>query len=99
MPRRVTRSADVGDDGLLPGPQRFDGIVCISGNRRWSWRRFGEFVDAALPRLLGLAHILVGNPHDAWDLTQETLARVGLHWRRVDRSGNRSGTPARRWCG
>lgn len=49
---------------------------------------FDGFVDAAAPRLLGLAHALTGNPHDAWDLTQETLARVGLRWKHIDRSDN-----------
>ncbi|MFC6286910.1 RNA polymerase sigma factor [Nocardioides sp. GCM10027113] len=32
--------------------------------------------------LLGLAHALTANPHDAWDLTQETLARMGERWGR-----------------
>lgn len=39
---------------------------------------FEEFVDAEMPRLLGLARALTGNGHDAWDLAQETLVRVGL---------------------
>ena len=49
---------------------------------------FEDFVDAELPRLVGLAHALAGNPHDAWELAQESLVRVGLRWRHVDRSGN-----------
>lgn len=44
---------------------------------------FETFVEAELPRLLGLAHLLTGNPHDAWDLVQETLIRVGTRWRRL----------------
>ncbi len=44
---------------------------------------FETFVEAELPRLLGLAHLLTGNPHDAWDLVQETLVRVGTRWRRL----------------
>lgn len=49
---------------------------------------FDVFVDAELPRLLRLGHLLSGNPHDAWDLAQETLARVGLAWARVNADGN-----------
>ncbi len=45
---------------------------------------YDEFAVAQSHRLLGLAHALTGNPHDAWDLTQETLARVGERWQRVD---------------
>lgn len=44
---------------------------------------YDEFVSAEQQRLLGLAHALTGNPHDAWDLTQETLARVAEKWRRI----------------
>lgn len=44
---------------------------------------FEEFVAAHSKRLLGLAYALTGNPHDAWDLTQETLARMAEKWRRV----------------
>jgi RNA polymerase sigma-70 factor (sigma-E family) len=51
---------------------------------------FTAFVDAELPRLLGYAHVLTGNEHDAWDLTQEALARVGLRWSRIDAGGNPS---------
>ncbi len=45
---------------------------------------FAEFVEAQSPALLGLAHALTGNRHDAWDLLQETLVRVGEKWRRID---------------
>ncbi|GAA4677423.1 sigma-70 family RNA polymerase sigma factor [Nocardioides nanhaiensis] len=48
---------------------------------------FEEFATAQQRRLLGLAHALTGNPHDAWDLTQETLARVAARWRRIDDAG------------
>jgi len=50
---------------------------------------FAEFADAQIPRLLGLSYTLTGNPHDAWDLVQETLTRVGMRWRRL-----RVGDPA-----
>jgi RNA polymerase sigma-70 factor (sigma-E family) len=46
-------------------------------------RDFGEFADAQSSRLLGLAYTLTGDPHDAWDLVQETLVRVGVRWRRL----------------
>lgn len=45
---------------------------------------FDEFVAVELPRLLGLARALSRDEHDAWDLTQETLARVGARWSRLD---------------
>lgn len=44
---------------------------------------FEAFVEAETPQLLGLAHALTGNPHDAWDLVQESLARVGVRWSRL----------------
>lgn len=44
---------------------------------------FAEFAAAQSQPLLGLAHALTANPHDAWDLTQETLARIGERWGRM----------------
>ncbi len=52
---------------------------------------FDEFVDAELPGLLRLGHLLTGSPHDAWDLTQDALVRVGLAWSRIDANGNSAG--------
>ncbi len=52
---------------------------------------YEEFVDSELPRLLTLARLLAGNDHDAWDLTQECLVRVGLKWSSVDPKGNPHG--------
>ena len=46
---------------------------------------FGAFVETESATLLGLAHALTGNRHDAWDLLQETLVRVGEKWRRIDK--------------
>jgi RNA polymerase sigma-70 factor (sigma-E family) len=43
---------------------------------------FAEFVEVQARPLLGLAHALTADPHDAWDLTQETLARLGERWGR-----------------
>jgi len=44
---------------------------------------FAEFAAAQSRPLLGLAHALTANPHDAWDLTQETLVRIGERWGRM----------------
>ncbi len=44
---------------------------------------FAEFAEGQTSRLLGLAYALTGNQHDAWDLLQETLVRVGVRWRRL----------------
>ncbi|KQW47097.1 hypothetical protein ASC77_18130 [Nocardioides sp. Root1257] len=43
---------------------------------------FAEFAAAQTRPLLGFAHALTANQHDAWDLTQETLARMGERWGR-----------------
>ena len=44
---------------------------------------FADFAHAQARPLLGLAHALTANQHDAWDLTQETLARIGERWGRT----------------
>ena len=44
---------------------------------------FADFVAVQTRPLLGFAHALTANPHDAWDLTQETLARLGERWGRT----------------
>ena len=41
---------------------------------------FGEFVRAALPGLLRYGHALTGNPHDAADLVQSVLEKIGARW-------------------
>jgi RNA polymerase sigma-70 factor (sigma-E family) len=45
---------------------------------------FAAFVEAQSAVLLGFARALTGNRHDAWDLLQDTLVRVGEKWRRID---------------
>lgn len=47
---------------------------------------FGEFVQAALPGLLRYGHALTGNPHDAADLVQTVLEKLGSRWARVVRN-------------
>ncbi|MQA07935.1 MAG: SigE family RNA polymerase sigma factor [Pseudonocardiaceae bacterium] len=46
---------------------------------------FGEFVRVALPGLLRYGHALTGNPHDAADLVQTVLEKVGARWTMVQR--------------
>ena len=41
---------------------------------------FDEFVREALPGLLRYGHLLTGNPHDAADLVQTVLEKVGARW-------------------
>jgi RNA polymerase sigma-70 factor (sigma-E family) len=41
---------------------------------------FGEFVQATLPGLLRYGHALTGNPHDAADLVQTVLEKIGARW-------------------
>ncbi len=43
---------------------------------------FAKFAAVQIKPLLGFAHALTANRHDAWDLTQETLARMGERWGR-----------------
>lgn len=47
-----------------------------------------DYVNAALPRLMGAALALTGHRHDAEDLVQETLAKVVLKWRSVEEADN-----------
>ena len=51
---------------------------------------FCEFVREALPGLLRYGHLLTGNPHDAADLVQTVLEKVGSRWPAVVR---KSGDP------
>lgn len=46
---------------------------------------FAEFVEAALPGFLRYGYALTGNPHDAADLVQTVLEKVGARWRHVSR--------------
>lgn len=46
---------------------------------------FAEFVRQALPGLLRYGHMLTGNPHDAADLVQTVLERVGARWQTIAR--------------
>ncbi|QWF80281.1 RNA polymerase sigma-E factor [Amycolatopsis sp. CA-230715] len=46
---------------------------------------FSEFVQASLPGLLRYGHALTGNPHDAADLVQTVLEKIGSRWTQVQR--------------
>jgi RNA polymerase sigma-70 factor (sigma-E family) len=46
---------------------------------------FGDYVTHRLPALLRFGHALTGNPHDAADLVQDVLERVGVRWAVVGR--------------
>jgi RNA polymerase sigma-70 factor (sigma-E family) len=52
---------------------------------------YEEFVGSRLGALLRYALMLTGDPHTAQDLVQETMVRVQLNWRRVDRSDSPDG--------
>ena len=45
---------------------------------------FAEYVTLRLPALLRFGHALTGNPHDASDLVQDALERVGAHWSSIN---------------
>jgi RNA polymerase sigma-70 factor (sigma-E family) len=51
---------------------------------------FAEFVRVSLPGLLRYGHALTGNPHDAADLVQSVLEKIGARWPRVR---NKTGDP------
>ncbi|GAA4543097.1 SigE family RNA polymerase sigma factor [Amycolatopsis samaneae] len=51
---------------------------------------FGDFVRTALPGLLRYGHALTGNPHDAADLVQTVLEKIGSRWTYVQ---NKTGDP------
>jgi RNA polymerase sigma-70 factor (sigma-E family) len=48
---------------------------------------FDEFANAELQLLLRLAWSLTGNDHDAWDLVQDSLARMRAKWSTIERGG------------
>nr|WP_263254455.1 SigE family RNA polymerase sigma factor [Saccharopolyspora rosea] len=47
---------------------------------------FAEFVRATLPGLMRYGHALTGNPHDAADLVQTVLEKVGARWSKISRT-------------
>ena len=45
---------------------------------------FAEYVAANTPRLMHLAELLTGSPHDAPDLVQSALIKVYPRWSRIE---------------
>nr|WP_246390565.1 sigma-70 family RNA polymerase sigma factor [Nocardioides soli] len=79
-----------------PGPSTFRAVSPSRKSRRGDDRvtrrrtvegdltgDFADFVAVQSRSLLGFAHALTADPHDAWDLTQETFARMGERWGRT----------------
>lgn len=56
---------------------------------------FAAFAAAETPKLLRLAWVLTRNEHDAWDLVQDSLARMGSKWANIVNKDN-PGAYARR---
>ena len=52
---------------------------------------FESFVRARMSALVRYGYVLSGNPHDAADLAQEALARLGERWQRVHAKGDPEG--------
>jgi RNA polymerase sigma-70 factor (sigma-E family) len=52
---------------------------------------FESFVRDRTPALVRYGFVLSGNPHDAADLAQESLARLGERWSRVSSRGDPEG--------
>lgn len=46
---------------------------------------FADYVRVSLPALLRFGHALTGNPHDAADLVQDALEKVGVRWSSLGR--------------
>ncbi|MDX8032197.1 SigE family RNA polymerase sigma factor [Lentzea sp. BCCO 10_0856] len=58
------------------------------GGRAEAVGDFAEFVRMSMPGLLRYGHALTGNPHDASDLVQSVLEKVGSRWVAVQRKGD-----------
>ncbi|TCP57150.1 RNA polymerase sigma-70 factor (sigma-E family) [Tamaricihabitans halophyticus] len=74
---KLTRAVD----GGVEGPE----CALVRGYQVGEVADFGEFVRTALPGLLRYGHALTGNPHDAADLVQTVLEKVGSRWTMVQR--------------
>jgi len=60
----------------------------LESGARDSALSFDAFVRARLPALTRFAYAVTGDPHTAADLVQDALERTGLHWSRIERSGD-----------
>jgi RNA polymerase sigma-70 factor (sigma-E family) len=77
-------------EGEIRAPERDVAVTTTVRATTWPPRTdstdladFGEFVRASLPGLLRYGHALTGNPHDAADLVQSVLEKIGARWSRV----------------
>ena len=82
--------------GSQPGPPASSGPTAESDR----WHRpgadedperppdFGDYITHRLPALLRFAYAVTGNPHDADEVVQEVLERVGVRWSSIVRKGN-----------
>lgn len=50
-----------------------------------------DYLESALPWMLGVSMALTGNRHDAEDVVQDTAAKVLVRWRKVSRADNVDG--------
>ncbi|MER7114961.1 SigE family RNA polymerase sigma factor [Saccharomonospora azurea] len=66
-------------DGRLTGIAGHRKDMAVSGDLT----DFSEFVEDSLPGLLRYGHALTGNPHDAADLVQSVLEKIGSRWSSV----------------
>jgi RNA polymerase sigma-70 factor (sigma-E family) len=66
----------------VAGPWR---VTLDTGRGATAVEDFAEFVRQALPGLLRYGHMLTGNPHDAADLVQTVLEKLGSRWSAVVR--------------
>ena len=60
----------------------------LDSGARDSALSFDAFVRARLPALTRFAYAVTGDPHTASDLVQDALERTGLHWSRIERTGD-----------
>ncbi|EID54201.1 SigE family RNA polymerase sigma factor [Saccharomonospora xinjiangensis] len=72
----------------VPAPPHERGVAGIVGHRKdtvvsGDLTDFSEFVQSSLPGLLRYGHALTGNPHDAADLVQSVLEKIGSRWSSV----------------
>ena len=64
-------------------------VVPCRERDRADWERdFAAYVDGRGGALRGTAYLLCGDWHAAEDLTQTTLTKLYLAWRRIDRIGS-----------
>lgn len=68
---------------LIGGATLFSGVDWGKGTATVD--DFADFVGAAMPGLLRYGHALTGNPHDAADLVQGVLEKIGSRWSLVVR--------------